>query len=115
MRYCYSQKIQELLIWTDENSKIGRENQKNFLQYALKNIRDNLALTIQAAETVKTTQSEREFSTKFHQFIHPKNADLIYSEITKAYLDIERNVNGKMVLLDLSLRLCGHLRINANK
>jgi DNA polymerase-3 subunit delta' len=114
MRYCYSQKIQELLIWTDETSKIGRENQKNFLQYALKNIRDNLALTIQAAETVKTTQSEREFSTKFHQFIHPKNAALIYDEITKAHSDIKRNVNGKMVLLDLSLRLCGHLRINAN-
>jgi DNA polymerase-3 subunit delta' len=113
MRYCYSQKIQELLKWTDEISGTGRENQKQFIEYALKNIRSNLALTISANETVKTTKSESDFSTKFHQFIHPKNVIFIYHDLSKAYSDIERNVNSKMVFLDLSLKLSTYLRMSA--
>lgn len=114
MRSCYSQKILELLKWTDEISSTGREVQKNFIQYALKNVRDNLAISVNAPETSRTTKSESEFSVKFHQFIHIRNIRLIHDELTKAYSDIERNVNSKMVFFDLSLKLCGHLRILNN-
>jgi len=111
MRFCYSQKIKELLSWTDELVSVGRERQKSFLQYSLQLLRNNLAITIGANETVKISINEMEFSSKFHQFIHEKNAVKIYDDISKALVDIERNLNSKIVIFDLSLRLCGHLRI----
>jgi len=111
MRNCYVQKIKELMSWVEEIASIGRERQKNFLQYVMQNIRNNFALTIGANTTVKLSEDENEFAQKFHQFIHTKNTNKIFDDLNKAFTDIDRNVNAKMVFLDLSLKICGHLRI----
>ena len=39
MQICYKVNLSELVSWTDNTAKKGRENQKEFLQYALKIIR----------------------------------------------------------------------------
>jgi DNA polymerase-3 subunit delta' len=95
----------------EEVASIGRERQKNFLQFTLQNIRNNFAMTSGALSTVKLSEVELEFAKKFHEFIHANNTTRIFDDLNKAYSDIERNVNSKMVFLDISLRLCGHLKI----
>ena len=99
------------MSWVEEIASIGRERQKNFLQYVMQNIRNNFALTIGANTTVKLSEDENEFAQKFHQFIHTKNTNKIFDDLNKAFTDIDRNVSAKMVFLDLSLKICGHLRI----
>jgi len=111
MRICYSQKLKDIMAWVDDVATIGREKQKNLLLYVMQNLRNNLALTIGANSTVKLGVNETDFASKFHQFIHQKNTANIFADINKAYIDIERNVSAKMVLLDISLRLCWHLRV----
>jgi len=111
MRSCYTQKIKEIVSLVEEVASIGRERQKNFLQFTLQNIRNNFALTSGALSTVKLSEVELEFAKKFHEFIHANNTTRIFDDLNKAYSDIERNVNSKMVFLDISLRLCGHLKI----
>lgn len=111
MRNCYTQKIKELVGMVDEIASIGREKQKNFLQYAMQNIRNNFALTLGATSTVMLSNDEMEFAKKFHEFIHSNNTNRIFDDLNKSFIDIERNVNAKMVFLDLSLKLCGHLKI----
>lgn len=99
------------MTWVDEAASIGRERQKNFLQYAMQNIRNSFALTLGANSTVKISSDEMEFASKFHQFIHQNNTSKIFNDLNKAFTDIERNVSAKMIFLDLSLKLCGHLRV----
>ena len=116
MRLSYSAKIIELTQWVDEISKLGREQQKNFLSYALRMFRENFMLNNSPTEKEKLNQlttDEESFSLKFSTFIHKNNIFDIYKEINKAHLHIERNGMDKIIFLDLSLKLVKLLRRKA--
>jgi len=53
---------------------------------------------------------EMNFSQRFSPFINEDNVWAIADELTKAYNDIERNGNAKIIFLDLSLRWVKLLR-----
>ncbi|UCH13914.1 MAG: DNA polymerase III subunit delta [Bacteroidales bacterium] len=105
MRLCYGGKMLEILKWIDEIVSTGRERQKSFLDYSLAILRKNLLISLDKSELVYLSEKESDFSNKFHQFINDSNAFQITQEINKAYADIERNAYGRIVFLDLSLKL----------
>jgi DNA polymerase-3 subunit delta' len=116
MRLCYSAKIIELQKWIDEISLIGRERQKNFLQYSLKMVRGNFILnTINDKNTAMTglTSEELAFSSKFYTFIHQNNIQQISYELNLAHKHIERNGTDRIVFLDLALKLTKLIRLKA--
>lgn len=105
MRLCYSRKLTDIFGWVDEMSTMGREKQKQFLEFALRLIRENLILNTKQSELVFLTNEEMNFSEKFHPFINGRNAIPITREFNQAAEDIERNGYNKIVLLDMCLKL----------
>ncbi|NBC82708.1 MAG: DNA polymerase III subunit delta [Bacteroidetes bacterium] len=105
MRLCYSRKLTDIFAWVDEMAALGREKQKQFFEFALRLIRENLILNTQQTELVFLTNEEMKFSGKFHPFINGRNVIPITREFNKAAEDIERNGYNKIVLLDMCLKL----------
>jgi DNA polymerase-3 subunit delta' len=110
MRHCYSRNMPEILKWIDDIAATGRERQKDFLDYSLSIIRKNFLLSLNQTEKVYLTEKESEFSGRFHPFINMANAHQIADEINKAYNDIERNAFGRIVFLDLVLKIIKLIR-----
>lgn len=110
MRICYARNVLDLMAWSEEISAIGRERQKSFLQYCLKMIRENFILNLKQDEMIFLNGEEMNFSKRFSPFINEDNVWQIADELTKAYNDIERNGNAKIIFLDLSLRWIKLLR-----
>lgn len=105
MRFCYQNKVIEIVDWVDSVSAIGREKQKTFLEYAIRMIRENFMLNLNQKQIVYLTQQESEFSQKFFPFINKDNVFKIYEHLNRACVDVEMNANGKIVFLDLGLKL----------
>lgn len=110
MRHCYARKVLDIMDWAEEIATIGRERQKSFLNYAVRMIRENFILNLKQPEMVYLSGEEMNFSQRFSPFINEDNVWMISDELSKAYTDIERNANAKIVFLDLGLKLVKLLR-----
>ncbi|MCK5816288.1 MAG: DNA polymerase III subunit delta' [Flavobacteriaceae bacterium] len=98
--------IKELIDWSDAIGKAGRETQKQFLTYCLQFFRQALLLNYKAPSLVfLETKSESFQLKKFAPFVHGQNIVQINKELNDAMYHIERNGNGKLILLDLSIKL----------
>lgn len=116
MRLCYGAKVVEIVNWVDEISKLSRERQKGFISYALRIFRENFILNSmkgQLTDLNSLNEEEKGFSSKFFNFIHKNNIAGISNEFNLAYKHIERNGTGKIIFLDLSLKLVKLLRVKA--
>jgi len=106
MRTAYTRDIQSLVTWSEETAALGRERQKSFLSYALRMIRENFILNFGGKKNklVHLTQSEDDFSQKFHPFINENNINSLNREFNLAFAHVESNGNTKMIFLDLALK-----------
>jgi len=102
--------IQDLITWSDEISKTGRETQKRFLHYCSHFFRQALLANYKANELVFFDSLTSEFDlNKFAPFVHGGNIENINSALEDAIYHIERNGNAKIILLDLSMQLTRYL------
>ena len=113
MRLSYQANILELTEWVDEISKIGRERQKVFLQYALHMVRESLVRNFASIDLQRLKAEEQRFAQKFSPFIHEKNAIELIEVLEKSHFDIGRNASAKILFTDLSLKLVLLLRIKS--
>ena len=98
--------IHELILWSEEVAKTGRETQKKFLEYCLAVIRQAMLINYQAYELAYMRIHVDGFQLdKFAPFIHENNVIPIVEELEKAIYHIERNGNSRVVLTDLSIKL----------
>ena len=51
------------------------------------------------------TKQEYEFSKKFSVFIYPENMESLYTLMNEAFDHISGNVYGKLVFMDVSLKI----------
>ena len=106
--------IQELILWSDEVSKTGREVQKKFLNYCLTMMRQALLLNYKAKELVYTKVHMEGFDlNKFAPFVHENNILDIVKELEEAIFHVERNGNSKLIFTDLSIKLTRLLHAKA--
>lgn len=102
--------IQELIIWSEEIAKTGRETQKRFLRYCSHFFRQALLANYKANELVFFESTSSEFDlNKFAPFVHGGNIENINEALEDAIYHIERNGNAKIILLDLSMQLTRYL------
>jgi len=98
--------VQQLVSWSDEISKSGRETQKRFLHYCLQFFRQAMLLNYNSEAIVFLEIKTAGFDLKkFAPFVHSGNVLEISNEISSAIYHIERNGNAKIILLDLSIKL----------
>jgi DNA polymerase-3 subunit delta' len=87
------------------DSKVGRERQKHFLQYAQQQVRENFIRNMGNPELNYQLEDERNFSVKFAPFIHTGNVEDIMRQLELAERQIEQNGNAKMIFFDLCLQM----------
>ncbi|WP_242083658.1 ATP-binding protein [Aestuariivivens sediminis] len=98
--------IHDLITWSEDIAKTGRETQKQFLHFCLNFIRQALLLNYNAKELVYLEPKSKNFKLEnFAPFIHNTNIIEISNELQEAIYHIERNGNSKIILTDLSIKL----------
>jgi DNA polymerase-3 subunit delta' len=98
--------IHDLISWSEEIAKTGRETQKKFLSFCLNYFRQALLINYKANDLVYLEPKLESFKLeKFAPFIHDSNILEISNELQDAIYHIERNGNSKIILTDLSIKL----------
>lgn len=106
--------VHELILWSQEVAKTGRETQKKFLQYCLSVMRQALLLNYKADPLVFLKMHQEGFDLrKFAPFVHEGNIQGIVRELEDAMYHVERNGNARIIFTDLSIKLTRLLHIKA--
>lgn len=111
MRLAYTRNIPELYDWTEKMAKIGRERQKQFMDYASRMVRESFMYNFKQESLYRITPEELGFSSNFSPFIQAQNVEALYQHFSKAYADISANGNAKIILMDLSIQIVRNIRI----
>ena len=105
MRLSYQRKIREMKQWSEQLAAMGRERQKNFLDYCQRMTRENFIYNLHRKEMNYMTLPEQNFATRFAPFVNERNVVGIMDELSEAQRHIEQNVNARMVFFDFSLKM----------
>ena len=98
--------IHDLISWSEDIAKTGRETQKQFLQFCIDFFRQALLLNYNTNDLVFMEPKSANFKLEnFAPFIHGGNVMEISDELQTAIYHIERNGNSKIILTDLSIKL----------
>ncbi|WP_257658664.1 DNA polymerase III subunit [Parapedobacter lycopersici] len=106
LRHCVTDQGGALIKTSEEElSKLGRENQKSFLLYAINVMRQVILLKEQVPTLVHITDDELDFVQKFERHYTTGQIGETITLFEQAHYHIERNANPKILFLDLSLQL----------
>lgn len=98
--------IQDLITWSEQIAGIGREAQKQFLNFCIDMFRQALLLNYNAKDLVYMEPTVEKFKLEnFAPFVNGNNINDIFKELSDALYHIERNGNAKIILTDLSIKL----------
>lgn len=105
--------VNDLISWSEQVAKTGRETQKKFIYYCMEVFRQALVYNYNAKPL-----AFMEFQTgfkleKFAPYVHGNNITDIHKELENALYQVERNVNSKVIFMDLSLALTRFLHRKA--
>jgi len=107
------QVVQKLIEWSQSVSENSRDKQIRFLKFCLHFFRQAL-LQNYGVDDLVYLKTQTKFSLdNFAPFVHGKNIEHIYNTIQEAIYHINRNVNSKMVMTDLSFKLSRFIHIKA--
>ncbi|MGA2823758.1 MAG: hypothetical protein ABSE72_09570 [Bacteroidales bacterium] len=104
MLLCFDDKIIDLVGFSGEIARIGRENQKDFLLYALKVIGFCAIFVFGNEEQVTAEGEELKFLKKISSYINPSNFVRFSELFNNALYHVERNAHPQTLFLDVSLK-----------
>lgn len=104
MRLCFRKDLGGLVQWSNEIAKIGRENQKSLLHYALWLLESTVAVNYRNGEGVDARDEELKFIHDFSKVIKPSNIVSFSELFGSGIYSIERNAHAPTLFLDLSLQ-----------
>ena len=103
MRLSYNDKHMELLEWAENAAAMGREEQKRFLQYSVRMLRENYMLNAGMDDITNLWGEELRFSKNFSPFIGNHNIETLVSEMELALAQIVQNGNPRMIFTHFAL------------
>ena len=109
LRLLFKLKMKELSAQVDKLSNLGREQQKQFLGYALGVMRDCF-LHGAAGLPVEIGSGDQKFDAMFPQMVTANNIELINTALNEALFALERNANTKIALMQLSFSMSKALK-----
>lgn len=110
MRLCFRAAYSEIIDFSANVKSIGREKQKELLDYGLRIIRNSLLFNNNLAEIVMLPDDEKTFNSKFSPFVNPANLAQIVELFEEAIRQIERNGNAQIIFTDVSFKMIGLLK-----
>lgn len=115
MRLCFAVNHLGLLPWAETMSALGKEQQKEFLTYSLKILRDSYSLTIGMPQLTFTYSYEKQFISKFHPYVHHQNIEKLIEEFEKCNYHLSQNVNSKTVFTHFTLAISKLIKLPDGK
>lgn len=103
MRLSYNDKHMELLEWADGVAAMGREEQKRFLQYCVRLLRENYMLNAGMEGITNLWGEELKFSKNFSPFIGNHNIEPLVSEMERTLAQVAQNGNPKIIFAHFAL------------
>jgi DNA polymerase-3 subunit delta' len=110
MRLCFKAAYSELIDFSNNIKSLGREKQKELLDYGLRIIRNSLLFNNNLAEIVMLPDDEKTFNSKFAPFVSPANLAQIAELFEEAIRQIERNGYAPLIFTDVSFKMIGLLK-----
>lgn len=105
MRLCFLNAMSQLIDFANNIKTIGRERQKELLNYGLKVVRNAMLINNNLSDLVMLPNDEKNFVTKFAPFINSANTMQINELFEESINQIERNGNAQIIFLDDSFKL----------
>lgn len=105
LRKCWKGNGPELVKWTDNFAKLGRENQKQFLQYGLHFLRELMAFGLTGADTLRLRPQELITAQNMSKVLNFEKIISVTALFNDNVYYIERNANPKILFLDTSIQL----------
>ena len=100
----------EMVNWVDAFAKLGRENQKQLLNYALYFMREFMVVKMTGNAQVRLQGDELTTAQNMTKVIEFDQIEKITKLLNDSYYYIERNANPKALFLDASIQLHKILR-----
>ncbi len=105
MRRCFKGYGPAMLEWVGEFAKIGRENQKYFLRYALHFMREFLILKMTDGKNVRLQEAEMKSARNMAGVINFEQIEKLTNIFNDCIFSVERNANPKILFMDASLQM----------
>lgn len=106
MRKTYKGNGIELVKWSDEFSRLGRENQKHYLLYGLHFLRELTVLMASGdTENIRLPKNDNQAAIKLSKILNLDQIDLAIALFNTCYQHIERNANPKILMTNAGIRL----------
>jgi len=114
MRGCYSAKTREIFTFVDEFAKLGKDQQREALQFFMDTIELSLKAVTRKVEASHPLFNQIGFKLKgFASVLHFKNSKEAYEVLSTANSDLRRNGNVKLIMSDVSFKFSNLLRMKA--
>jgi len=110
MRSSYGRKFTDLFKWVDQVAGIGREKQKNLLNYSLMILRENFIYNLKNRELIFMNEQEEDFSKRFSPFINERNIIELTEVFETAFNHIGMNGNPRIIFTDVAFKITKLIR-----
>lgn len=110
MRLCFKSKIPELIDLSNNLKDIGREKQKQLLNYCLSITHNAMLINNGLRDLALMPDDEKQFCINFAPFINNNNVERITKLFEDSIDQIEQNANAQILFTNLSFKLCNLLR-----
>ncbi len=107
---CLSNQSVILLQWVEEIAKLGRENQKNFIKYALYFLRQSFLLQVGQMKTTALSNQELQLAKQLMEKMTLEHFESVIQLLDEASYHVERNANPKILFLHLSIQVMEHYK-----
>ncbi|MEQ1747708.1 MAG: hypothetical protein ABMA02_19930, partial [Saprospiraceae bacterium] len=105
LRKCWRGNGVEIVRWTETFAKLGRENQKQFLQYSLHFLRELLALVATQKPDARLRPEELKTALNMTTVLNFDKITRLATILNDNIYFIERNANPKILALDTSIQM----------
>lgn len=105
MRMCFTHNYVKMVELADDFFKADKINQKGLFQYGLSILRESLVIQNGVEGSVKMSDAENQFVTKFSKTVDFPKLEKLYTYLNAALYHLERNGNPKLTFLDTSLQI----------
>ena len=105
MRFLWQKEFLELMQWSETMAKIGRERLMQFFRYGLHVFRESLVMNYGDDSIQMTGGTEKAFIKKFSPYVNELNAIDMIELFNEAEMNIGRNANAKILIMDISLKM----------
>ncbi len=89
----------------DRINLLGREKQKQLISYFIHLLEQSIRLNVYGAEKVLSPENEKTIAIKLDKLATIEQRESIMKELDKAAYFVERNANGKMLFMSLTIRI----------